>query len=147
MVYNIQPTTFVASVAREVKQHFLSLGNEPHSHVRGRLAQFWWGNVSTVHYELWLHERELQIEMGLHFEASVQRNKELYAAFSRRLLEIQHELGDSIWLEEWDRGWTRIYETQPLMPMDEARVYATAVRLCEIMKCLQPILDSLVVDE
>ena len=114
--------------------------------MRSRLAQFWWGASSSVHYEVWLHERNLQLELGLHFEASASRNTEFYAAFSDHMLEIQHELGDSIWLEEWDKGWTRIYETQPLLPLDEARVYAVAGRLCEIVDCLQPILEAIEAD-
>jgi hypothetical protein len=146
LVYSIQPSTFIASVARELTHHYASLGREPRAHVRSRLAQFWWGTSPSVHFEIWIHERNLQVELGLHFEAGASRNRELYVAFSRYLLEIQQELGDSIWLEEWDRGWTRIYETQPLFPMDEARVYSVAGRFCEIIDCLQPILEAIEAD-
>jgi len=59
------------------------------------------------------------------------------------LLEIQEALGDSIWLEDWDRGWTRIYETQPLYPLDDARIMAVALRLVEIMDYLQPLLEAI----
>ncbi len=84
----------------------------------------------------------MQLELGLHFEATAQRNEEMYRRFNRHILEIQHQLGETIWVEEWDRGWTRIYETQPLYPLDEARVYSIAGRLCEIIDCLQPILEG-----
>jgi hypothetical protein len=130
-------------VAREVTRHYASEAREPRAHVRSQLAQFWWGTSSSVHYEVWIHERNLQVELGLHFESSATRNRELHSAFGNHLLEIQQELGEAIWLEEWDRGWTRIYETQPLLPLDEARVYAIAGRLCEIIDCLQPILESI----
>lgn len=126
-----------------MNQHYAALGRQPRGHVRGRLAQFWWGASPTVHYEVWVHERDLRLELGLHFEAGAEKNHRLYMDFGRHLLEIQQELGESIWLEEWDKGWTRIYETQPLHPMDEARVYAVAGRLCEIIDCLQPILQRL----
>lgn len=143
---SLNPSTFVAAVAREVKAYFAKEGGdggELHSHIRTRLAQFWWGAESAVHYEIAAHERTLQLELGLHFEASAARNRALYGAFGRHLLEIQAQLGDSIWLEEWDRGWARLYETQSLLPMDDARVYAVAGRLCEIMECLQPVIERM----
>src|SRR6476646_8121834 len=140
---SIAPSTFISSVAREVTEHYAALGKPPRGHTRGRLAQFWWGPLAAIHYEVWLHERDLRLELGLHFESSATTNQELYKAFGQHLLEIQYELGESIWVEEWDKGWTRIYETQPLFPMDEARVYAVAGRLCEIIDCLQPILEEL----
>jgi 5-carboxymethyl-2-hydroxymuconate isomerase len=142
LVSNLQPSTFIAAIAREVNQHYAAVGTPPRGQIRSRLAQFWWGQSATIHYEVWIHERTLQLELGLHFEASADRNDQLFQRFGPHLLEIQQELGDSVWLEEWDKGWTRIYETQPLFPMDEARVYAVAGRLCEIIDCLQPILDS-----
>jgi len=84
-----------------------------------------------------------QLELGLHFEAVQRENKRLLKAFGPHLLEIQQELGDSIWLEEWDRGWTRIYETQRLFPLDDERILAVTARMCEIIDCLQPILESI----
>jgi hypothetical protein len=143
LVSSLQPPTFISSVAREIKQYYAAQGREPHVRANSRLAQFWWGDVSSIHYELWIHDRTLQLELGLHFESSAATNQRILQAFSPHLLEIQDELGDSIWLEDWDKGWTRIYETQPLYPMDEARVIAVAGRLCEIMDCLQPMLESL----
>jgi hypothetical protein len=140
---DLPPSSFIAAVARDVHRHYAEQGHEPRHHVRGRLAQFWWGNTSAFHYELWIHERTLQLELGLHFEGPSHVNEHLLAEFSRHLVEIQQELGDSIWLEPWDKGWARLYETQPLMPLDEGRVFAVTSRLCEIADCLQPILDSL----
>jgi hypothetical protein len=143
LVSSIQPSSFLAAVAREVKQHYVDERREPHTHVRSRLAQFWWGPVSAIHYEIASHERLLQLELGLHFEASTATNKQLLQALSPHLLEIQEALGDSIWLEEWDRGWTRIYETQPLYPLDDERIMSVASRLVEIMDYLQPIIEAL----
>ena len=140
---SFQSSGFVAAVAREVKAHFASRGSEPHTEVRSRLAKFWWGDDRSIHYELAVHERMLQLEMGLHFEAAADTNRRLYQAFGPHLLEIQEELGDSIWLEEWDRGWTRIYETEPLLPLDDERTTSVAARLCELIDCLQPLLEAI----
>ncbi len=137
------PTSFISSVAREVAAYFERAGNPLRSSVRSRLAQFWWGVDRSVHYEIWVHERTLQLELGFHFESSAIRNRIIYDAFGKHLLEIQDTLGDTIWLEEWDKGWTRLYETVPLFPLDEARVYSVAGRLCEIMECLQPMYEAL----
>jgi hypothetical protein len=140
---SFRPTGFVAAVARDVKAHYASRGIEPRTEVHSRLAKIWWGEDRAIHYELAIHERMLQLEMGLHFEATAQRNHSLYEAFGSHLLEIQQELGESIWLEEWDRGWTRIYETEPLLPLDDERIMSVAARLCELIDCLQPVLESI----
>jgi hypothetical protein len=143
---DLTASSFVAAVARDVFRHYAERGGEPHRHVRSHLAQFWWGDTSAYHYELWVHERTLQLELGLHFEGPAERNAFLLGEFGRHLLEIQQALGDSVWLEPWDKGWTRLYETQPLMPLDEGRIYAVTARLCEMVDCLQPMLESLLSD-
>lgn len=134
---------FIAEVSREVSAYFEREKKPVRSQTRYQLAQFWWGADRSVHYELWVHERTLQFELGLHLESTPERNRALYSAFSRHFIEIQGHLGESIWLEEWDKGWCRIYETVPLFPMDDARVYSLAGRLCEIMEYLQPMYESL----
>ena len=141
--FELKPPPFLAAAAREVTAYFIQHGNPVRSRVRSHLAQFWWGTDSSVHYEIAVHERSGRIELGLHFESNPTRNRSLYAGFYRYLLEIQNALGDGMWLEDWDKGWVRLYETQPLAPLDEARVYAVAGRFCEIMECLQPIYETL----
>ncbi len=140
---NMKSSVLVKGVAQEVSAYFARAGRPVRSTVRWHLAQFWWGTDQAVHFELAVHERSLQIELGLHFEATADRNRAIYAAFSPHIIEIQGQLGDTVWLEEWDRGWSRLYETVPLFPLDDARVYALAGRLCEIMDFLQPMYESL----
>ncbi len=112
------------------------------SNLRSRLVQFWFGGDRTIHYEVWIHGRTAQMELGLHFEAAQSRNRKLYQRFERELLSIHAALGSSIWLEGWERGWSRIYETQPLWPLDSARVATIADRMAEIIAMFQPILDA-----
>ena len=81
---------------------------------------------------------------GLHFESkNKQLNQHLLTGFSRRLIEIHAELGDSIQAEPWDRGWAKVYEVFPDAPLDEAFQTRMANRIVEIVCCLHPILNEL----
>jgi hypothetical protein len=137
----LRPDHFLKTVAKEIAGRYAAAGRPVKQHVRFRLVQFWWGD-RAVHYEISIHERKRQLELGLHFESSAERNQSYYREFSRLFLDVQYTLGDGIWLEQWDKGWVRAYETVPLLPLDDGRVYAIAGRMIEIMDCLQPILEQ-----
>lgn len=137
----LAPGLFLHRAALAVTHELQVSGLEPNQRVRSRLAQFWFGDDPTIHYELWIRERQQQIELGLHFEATPALNRELLRRFDRRLLEIQSALGRSVWLEEWDRGWARLYETQPLLPLNLARAASVGARMREIVEVVQPILE------
>ena len=139
---SLLPGNFLRELERAVHERVGGGGAEFNSNLRSRIVQFWTGLDRAIHYEVWIHERTAQIELGLHFESTVRRNRELYWRFERELLAIHALLGSSIWLEEWDRGWSRIYETQPLWPLDSARVHTTADRIAEMVRIFQPILDA-----
>ncbi len=141
-VGNIRPSAFLAVVAKAVKDGLNVQGSGFQYQVRSRLAKFWFGSDGSIHYELWLHERTSQLELGLHCEATTARNQAIYRHLDRSLVEIQARLGNSIWLEEWDHGWVRLYETQPLWPLDAARVNEVASRLAEVIAVVQPIYES-----
>jgi hypothetical protein len=138
----LRPSSFVSAVMQEVKRLTKSDGRQLNCNTRYRLAKFWYGRDDSIHYELWVHERTSQLELGLHFEADPATNQKLYTRFDRGMLEIQAKLGHSVWLEEWDKGWVRLYETQPLWPLDDARVASVAERLCEMFSVLQPMCDA-----
>lgn len=136
------PGTFLREVDSEMRRHYRHDSRTIGTHLRSRLVQFWLGIDRAVHYEVWIHERTAQMEIGLHFESTASRNRELYRRFEGELLAIQAALGGSIWLEEWEKGWSRIYETQELWPLDSARVASTADRLSEMITTFQPLLDD-----
>jgi hypothetical protein len=110
-----------------------------HMKVRGRLLQLWYGPDATIHYEIWIHERTQQLELGLHCEADAALNARLKRELSFCLFEIKHALGNGVELEEWDRGWTRLYETHPLYPLDEARLTEIGERAGLFVRTIQPI--------
>gem|GEM_PF-636697 len=140
---SLRPSAFIQAVVREVEKEPGSQSSDFHSHARSRLAKFWFGHDDSIHYEIWLHERTSQLEIGLHLESSPAVNRAIFKRLDSCLLEIQSELGQSFWLEEWDRGWARLYETQPLWPLDESRVDEVASRLRQVIGVIQPIYEAI----
>lgn len=138
----MRPSAFVRQVAALVVRHFANGNVVLEQEVRSRLAKFWFGNDGSVHYELWLHEHTSQLEIGLHCESSESINRLLYTRLDRSLLDIQARLGDSLWLEEWDHGWVRLYETMALWPLDGTRADEVSTRLSLLIEQLQPLLEQ-----
>ncbi len=136
------PATFLKRVVSEVL-HRQPGGVRLNTEARGRLAKFWLGRNSSIHYEIWLHDRTMQLEIGLHCESMPEHNAALYAGFDRAILDIQQQLGAGFWLEEWDRGWIRLYETHPLRPLDAYRASEVADRLLEIIAVIEPVYREL----
>lgn len=139
----MRPPAFIKLVVAEVVSKVRVTGQPLNHEIRWRIAKFWYGPDPSVHYELALHENTSQLEIGLHAEASAERNRALYGAFDKCLLDIQKELGTSMWLEEWDRGWMRLYETYPLWPLDTPRVSEVAERILEVIAVLEPIYETI----
>jgi hypothetical protein len=81
-----------------------------------------------------------RLELGLHFESrSPSDNCRLLGGFQARLVEIKHELGDSVEAELWDRGWTKVYDTMPLEPYESAYLDTVARRLADMVHVMHPI--------
>jgi hypothetical protein len=110
---------------------------------RGWLIQFWYGNDPRIHYEVWVHGGRSLLELGLHCEADAARNEWLRRRLLLRLFELKAELGNAVEVEEWDKGWSRLYETHPLNPVDEARLDDFAARVAHFIAVVQPVLDEI----
>lgn len=104
------------------------------------LGKFWTGN-RDLHYEVWRRSRLGVIEIGLHFEADALTNARLLGAFRAREPEIRAKLGKAPLLEEWDRGWARVYEAHPLADED-VLARRCAERLVAYVRALEPILRA-----
>jgi hypothetical protein len=98
-----------------------------------------------LHYEVAnLGERRGVLELGLHFESRNHKvNSDLLAGFSRRMVEVKATLGPQWEAEQWDKGWTKVYETVPWEPFSDETLQAMAARLAQAMTVLQPIWNSL----
>jgi hypothetical protein len=92
----------------------------------------------AVHFELWLHRARGRVELGLHFETrDAGRNQRLLEYVAGELPLLKEALGDGIEAEPWDKGWTRVYLTQPLArlgPEEQGRLATAFARLIETLE-------------
>ena len=99
----------------------------------------------NLHYEVAnLGERRGLIEIGLHFESrNSATNTALLAGFLNHMVEIKATLGPQWEAEQWDKGWTKLYETVPYEPFTTELLESISGRLAQAMIVLQPIWDGL----
>jgi hypothetical protein len=101
------------------------------------MAKAWYGN-RALHYEIWVRGSAKVVEIGLHFEADELTNARLLGAFRMRAKDVKRSLGTDARIEEWDRGWARVWEPFPFATPDiEDRVRE---RYCAYVRALEPIL-------
>jgi len=104
----------------------------------GIMAKLSYGNA-LIHYEIWVRPRQRVVELGLHFEADALTNARLLAAFRARSSEVRRSLGRDARVEEWDRGWARVWEPFSLeLPSAELRS-RVADRFVDYVRALEPI--------
>ena len=103
------------------------------------LVQVWFGNPA-LHYEIWIRSRLATIEIGLHFEAEPLTNARLLAAFRARDRAVRRALGSDARIEDWDKGWARIWEPVSFERLDVALLAHVATRLAAYISVLEPIL-------
>ena len=113
--------------------------NAPRFRAWGSMAKAWYGNPA-LHYEIWVRPRLRVVELGLHFEADDLTNARLLAAFRARAKAVQRVLGDDARIEEWDRGWARIWEPISLELPDAALRERVVTRFAAYVRALEPIL-------
>ncbi len=133
---------FTRSVVQGAREHAPKRLGPYRTSIWSSIGKLWTGNPD-VHYEIWRRPKQGVAEIGLHFEADPLTNARLLAAFRARESEVRAGLGAAPLLEEWDRGWARVYEARPLS------LAATdfAERLAAYVAALEPILrDELPVD-
>jgi hypothetical protein len=104
-------------------------------------AKAWFGNPD-LHYEIWVRSRLRVVELGLHFEADELTNARLLAAFRARAKDVKHGLGKDARIEEWDRGWARVWEPVSLELDDGELRDLVAARFAAYIRALEPIVRS-----
>lgn len=102
-------------------------------------AKAWYGNTD-LHYEIWVRARLRVVELGLHFEADALTNARLLAAFRARAKDVKRGLGKDARIEEWDKGWARVWEPISLELDDGALRERVHARLRDYMSTLEPML-------
>jgi hypothetical protein len=112
----------------------------PHQLVMHSMVKLWFGN-KDLHFECGVYERRKVIELGLHFESDAITNLRLLGAFRARGKAITRRIPTAR-IEEWDRGWARVWEPIELGPIDAALRKAVAARLAAYVRVLEPILED-----
>jgi hypothetical protein len=102
-------------------------------------AKAWFGN-REIHYEIWVRYRAKVVELGLHFESDALTNARLYGAFRSRAKDVKRALGGDARIEQWDKGWTRVWEPLPLESIDDAYTERIQKRFVVYVRSLEPIL-------
>ncbi len=101
-------------------------------------SKLWYGN-KALHYEIWPREKLGTIEIGLHFEADPLTNARLLAAFRANEKAVRRKLVDAR-IEEWDRGWARVWEPLRHRKPDAQLAIELAERIAGYVTALEPIL-------
>lgn len=135
----MDPRTYLRAVDAAMREGVpAGLGALRHQN-RGWQAKWWYGNPA-LHYEATSRVREKAIEIGLHFEADPLTNARLLAAFRAHAKSIARRLGE-VRIEEWDRGWARVWEPIALpKPLGVENGTAVGKRLARYISVLEPIL-------
>lgn len=106
------------------------------------LFQMYYGRDKRIHYEIsrvW-NKTGRVLEVGLHFESREKaRNQQLIEYFQRYIFEIRETLGEQIVAEQWDRGWTKIYEVHPSEKLTPEHQQFAAQRLANFIETIQPL--------
>ena len=137
----MRSSEFMRAVPGAVQQHL------PHglSLRRGRAWSYGaqlYDDQPQFHYEVARVPVRLgdRLELGLHFESrNPAENRALLNGFAAHLVEIKAVLGNGMEAEQWDKGWTKVYETIALQTYDTAYLNRVAQRLAEIVTVLHPI--------
>lgn len=109
------------------------------------LIKIHYGNPK-LHYEANHQPRSQTIEIGLHFEADRFTNARLLGAFRVHQKKIERALR-SARLEDWDKGWARIWEPIAYEQLDAKLQSHIAERLARYIRVLEPMLrDELPAD-
>ena len=113
---------------------------------RSHLVQLYYGDPD-LHFEVWSLRRLGRLEIGLHFESRDRAfNERMFLFFDRYIIEIKAQLGKSVEVERWDRGWARIFESIPLPPFDETSLENVSTSLAKMISLLQPLCERAVLD-
>jgi hypothetical protein len=98
-----------------------------------------------LHYEVWnMGERRNRLEIGLHFESRDRgENSALLRAFSQHMVAVKAALGPQWEAEQWDKGWTKVYETVPYEPFSTEVLDHISQRLARAITVLQPLWEAI----
>jgi hypothetical protein len=134
----MQPSECLRRVAPLVRERVPEDLREFHWESGSTMGKIWYGN-KDLHYEIWSRARLGTIEIGLHFEADPLTNARLLGAFAANAKAVRRALAAAR-IEEWDRGWARVWEPLPHRTPDQQLASELAERIAAYVTALEPIL-------
>ena len=135
----MQPAECLRRVRPLVRERVPSDLREFHWESFSFQSKLWYGN-KALHYEIWVRYHVKVVELGLHFEADPLTNARLLGAFRSRAKDVKRGLGADARIEEWDKGWTRVWEPLPHRKPDDGLATELAGRIAAYVTSLEPIL-------
>lgn len=113
----------------------------PERKVMWTTLQLHFGNPA-VHFELQPHVGRGQVELGLHFEGTVEANDSWALQLSRRAPELMAGLGPGWELEVWTASWRRLHRVFPFARLTTDLGREVGAELCKALLVLGPLLQG-----
>jgi hypothetical protein len=110
-------------------------------------CQVYFGEEPRIHYEVSRASNYIgrQIEVGLHFESRTPKlNLHLLTHMDKHLIQIQHEFGEMVKADVWDRGWTKIYAIYPDEDLTLELAKQMSRQLARFVGVVQPIYETII---
>lgn len=110
----------------------------PQRKVMWTILQLFYGDP-TVHFELQPMVGRGQLEVGLHFEGTLEANEAWAAQVSERAVEVMAALGPGWELEVWTASWRRLHRVFHFTRLDVTLAREVAAQILQLMLALQPL--------
>jgi hypothetical protein len=109
----------------------------PERRVMWMILQFFWRNPA-IHFELHPQPSRRRIELGLHFEGSLEQNEAWAARIADHACEVMAAMGPEWELEEWTASWRRLHRTYAFEELSAALGREVAAEMARAMQILLP---------
>lgn len=109
----------------------------PERRVMWMVLQFYWRNPA-IHFELHPQPSRGRIEVGLHFESTVEQNEAWAQRIADNACEVMATMGPEWELEEWTASWRRLHRTFPFEELTTGLGREVAAEFARAMQSLFP---------
>jgi hypothetical protein len=139
-------TEFMKSIANTVKDYLPSTYQNYNKGKTKWISQIFLDSDRRIHYEIsrTRNQHGRCLEIAFHMESrSKAHNRALLEGFDAHLLQMREELGSDVKAEQWDRGWTKVYEILPDEELTEDWLQSVAERWASFICVVQPIYEHI----